>query len=296
MNGFLLIDKPAGMTSFDLVRKIRYLSGEKKTGHTGTLDPDATGLMIVLIGRATRAESLLNYDSKSYDAEMILGMATDTEDISGTIIDKKDIPESLNEADIKEAVLSFIGEYDQIPPMYSAKKINGKRLYDIARSGKTVERKSCRVKINSIDKIIVNNNRISFSVTCSAGTYIRSLCRDIGAGLGLPACMSCLRRTSVGRFDISDAARLDSLKDISDLEENIRPVGDLFMNYEAVTVLPEAYKYLMNGNRMYPEELGIDRKYPAGTVVRVYRDGDSDISALYTLDDTGEYKALKMFI
>lgn len=296
MNGFLLIDKPGGMTSFDLVRKIRYLSGEKKTGHTGTLDPDATGLMIVLIGRATRAESLLNYDSKSYDTEMILGMATDTEDISGTIIDKKEIPDSLREDEIIDAVMSFIGVYDQIPPMYSAKKINGKRLYDLARSGKTVERKSCRVKINSIDKIIVSGNRISFSVSCSAGTYIRSLCRDIGVRLGLPACMSYLRRTSVGRFDIKDAVKLDELKDVSVIDENIHPVGDLFPDYEKVTVSPEAYKYLMNGNRMYPEEIGINKIYPAGTVVRVYRKGDSDLSALYTLDTTGEYKVLKMFI
>lgn len=214
--GILNINKPEGLTSHDVVVKLRKLLKIKKVGHTGTLDPQATGVLLICIGKATKLSNLLSSKNKGYTAGMKIGITTDTQDIWGNILEKKECS-NLNIEQIKEAFLHFTGEINQVPPMYSAVKHKGKRLYKLAREGYIVERTPRKVTINSIEKISYKEDaypEIIFKVSCSSGTYIRTLCEDIGKYLGYGACMFSLVRTKIGSYTIEDAVTLEKLSEV----------------------------------------------------------------------------------
>jgi len=219
MNGVVNIYKEKGYTSHDVVAIIRKRLGRVKTGHTGTLDPQAEGVLPICIGRATKLADYLMATDKSYRAELILGTTTDTDDHTGQILST--CPVNYSEAAIQQAVAFFEGTYMQMPPMYSALKVDGKKLYELARKGKTVERKAREVKISSIAILEINQNRIWMDVDCSKGTYIRSLCADIGQKLGCGGCMGDLIRTKSGSFTLEGACRLDEFN-----AEHIIPVEE----------------------------------------------------------------------
>ena len=191
VNGILNVYKEKGYTSHDVVAKLRGIVGQKKIGHTGTLDPDAEGVLPVCLGRATKVCDMLTEKDKTYEAVLLLGKETDTQDISGTVL-RVGETEGLTQEQVKDCVMSFVGEYDQIPPMYSALKVNGKKLYELAREGKTIERKSRKVEIKEIRILEMALPRVRMEVSCSKGTYIRTLCHDIGEKLGCFGCMESL--------------------------------------------------------------------------------------------------------
>lgn len=249
MNGIILVDKPQDWTSHDVVAKLRGILHERRIGHSGTLDPLATGLLVVFVGRATRAVEFAEADSKEYIAGLRLGIATDTQDISGNIISCCDaIP---SRETVICAVNSFVGEIDQIPPMYSAIKVGGKKLYELARRGESVERKSRRISINSIDVVGEYGDDILLKVSCSKGTYIRTLCHDIGEKLGCGACMSSLRRTAAGVFSIENAHGIEEIQAAAasgDLQKLLLPLDTLFAQYPVLTVNENRTKRLKTGN------------------------------------------------
>lgn len=264
--GVLPVNKPAGMTSHDVVYKIRKLYGTKKVGHTGTLDPDARGLLIILIGRAAKAAEFVTAGKKVYRAGLLLGLTTDTEDTTGNVITQCDnIPS-------KEAVLAtaekFKGEIMQVPPMYSALKINGQKLCDLARKGITVEREARPVTIYSLTAD-GDGRDYTLDVCCSAGTYIRTLCADIGAKLGCGGVMSALFRTQTGGFDISQSHTLEELGEMSQEKRDalLIPTEKLFEELPKIT-LPAFYERLAkNGAEIYQKKIGTH--FPVGTLVRV---------------------------
>lgn len=249
MNGIILVDKPQDWTSHDVVAKLRGILHERRIGHSGTLDPLATGLLVVFVGRATRAVEFAEADSKEYIAGLRLGIATDTQDISGSIISRCDaIPARKT---VICAVNSFVGEIDQIPPMYSAIKVGGKKLYELARRGESVERKSRKISINSIDVVGEDGDDLLLKVSCSKGTYIRTLCHDIGEKLGCGACMSSLRRTAAGVFSIENAHGIEEIQAAAasgDLQNFLLPLDTLFTQYPVLTVNENRTKRLKTGN------------------------------------------------
>lgn len=249
-SGIVCIDKPEGFTSFDVVAKLRGIYETKKIGHTGTLDPMATGVLCVCVGKATKAVELLTAHDKRYVTTMLLGRSTDTGDITGETIDEA--PVDLTEDKVKEVILSFVGEYEQIPPMYSAKKVGGRKLCDLAREGKVVERKPVLIKLSDIVIEKINLPEVTFSVSCSSGTYIRVLCEDIGKKLGVPSTMSYLRRLKVGNFDLDDSFgfdELNNLKEAGRLEESLLKIDDAF-SYKRV-ILPKSFDIpLKNGAKI----------------------------------------------
>ena len=202
MDGIINVYKEAGFTSHDVVAKLRGICRQKKIGHTGTLDPQATGVLPVCLGSATRACEMLTDRTKEYVAELLLGQITDTQDTTGTVLEEREV--TVNEEQVREAVNSFVGGYDQIPPMYSALKVNGKKLYELAREGKEVERKARHVDLPAIDILSIDLPVVKFRVECSKGTYIRSLCADIGEKLGCGGTMKSLVRARVGEFRLAD--------------------------------------------------------------------------------------------
>ena len=210
IHGIINVYKEKGFTSHDVVAKLRGIVGQKKIGHTGTLDPDATGVLPVCLGKATKLCDLLTDKDKTYEAVMLLGMTTDTQDVTGRILEERST-ETLTADKVREVIRSFIGDYDQIPPMYSALKVNGKKLYELAREGKVVERKARPVKILDIRIIEMDLPRVRMEVSCSKGTYIRTLCHDIGEQLGCGGCMESLIRTRVSVFQIKDAKTLEEI-------------------------------------------------------------------------------------
>lgn len=269
--GVLPVNKPAGMTSHDVVYKIRKLYGTKKVGHTGTLDPDARGLLIILIGRAAKAAEFVTAGKKVYRAGLRLGVTTDTEDTTGKVLTQcDDIPP-------KESVLAaaekFKGEIMQIPPMYSALKVNGQKLCDLARKGITVEREARPVTVYSLDAD-GSGRDYTLDVCCSAGTYIRTLCADIGAELGCGGAMSSLFRTQTGGFDISQSHTLEELTEKSQEERDalLIPTEKLFEDLPCI-MLPAFYERLArNGAEIYQKKIGTH--FPVGTLVRIHgKDG-----------------------
>ena len=211
VNGILNVYKEKGYTSHDVVAKLRGIVGQKKIGHTGTLDPDAEGVLPVCLGRATKVCDMLTEKDKTYEAVLLLGKETDTQDISGTVL-RVGETEGLTQEQVKDCVMSFVGEYDQIPPMYSALKVNGKKLYELAREGKTIERKSRKVEIKEIRILEMALPRVRMEVSCSKGTYIRTLCHDIGEKLGCFGCMESLLRTKVSRFELKSSLKLSEIQ------------------------------------------------------------------------------------
>lgn len=242
-DGIIIIDKPEGVSSFSAVARIRRLFGERKVGHTGTLDPLATGVLPILVGRAVKASDYLLTADKHYIATLKLGIATDTEDITGEVISRsEDIP---SEARVREVVASFIGSYEQTPPMYSAIKVGGKKLYELAREGRTVEREARTVTIENILVEKISDDEYTLDVTCSKGTYIRTLCADIGARLGSFGTMKTLRRAEAAGYTLSDAIPLDALEEMSEEQrlKRLLPTEVIFGKYRAVQ-LPDFFSRL----------------------------------------------------
>ena len=294
-SGIINVYKEKGFTSFDVVAKLRGILKTKKIGHTGTLDPDAEGVLPVCIGRATKVCDILTDKDKVYEAVVLLGVETDTQDTSGEIL--KELPVTVSEECVKEAILSFVGDYAQVPPMYSALKVNGKKLYELAREGKTVERKARNVQIFSIEILEMNLPRVRMSVHCSKGTYIRTLCHDIGAMLGCGGCMEKLLRTKVGVFELQDTlklAEIDELAKAGAVEEKIISVDELFEDYTKVWTTPEFDVVVHNGNRVKKRML--QEKLPANTEsLRVYYSKSEFIGIYEFSKERGDFKPVKMF-
>lgn len=218
MDGILVVNKPAGITSHDVIDIIRKKMNMRRIGHTGTLDPMATGVLIILIGKATKLSKILVQDEKEYVATLFLGRRTDTQDSAGRVLEERSVTK-VDIEEIKKVFKNFLGEIEQVPPMVSSKKYNGRKLYELARQGKSVPRESRKVTIREIEILDFNLPEIVFRVRCSKGTYIRTLCEDIGRSLGYPAHMSALVRTRAGRFLLEDACGLDSFN-----ETDIQPI------------------------------------------------------------------------
>lgn len=282
INGIVNIYKEKGYTSHDVVAVLRKVVGQKKIGHTGTLDPDATGVLPVCLGRATKVCELLTDHDKTYEALLLLGKTTDTQDISGEVLEERN-PGDLTEEEVCSCIESFIGEYDQIPPMYSALKVNGKKLYELAREGKTVERKSRRVQIHGIRILEMNLPHVRMKVDCSKGTYIRTLCHDIGEKLQVGGCMEELERTKVGRFLKEDAVRLDEVRQKMEQGEGAElftPLDQIFAELPAVTVTDAKAWMSYNGNDL-PERFLLEKEeWTDGQEVRVY-DSRKNFIGLY---------------
>ena len=282
INGILNIYKEKGYTSHDVVARLRGIFGQKKIGHTGTLDPDAEGVLPVCLGRATKVCDLLTDKDKTYEAVLLLGKETDTQDITGTVLKECD-PSEITEETAKKCIESFIGEYDQIPPMYSALKVNGKKLYELAREGKVVERKSRKVQIYDIRIKEMKLPRIRIEVSCSKGTYIRTLCDDIGVKLQVGGCMEELERTKVGRFLKEDAVTLDEVRQKMEQGEGaglFTPLDQIFAELPAVTVTDAKAWMSYNGNDL-PERFLLEKEaWTDGQEVRVY-DSRKNFIGLY---------------
>ncbi|WFR54917.1 tRNA pseudouridine(55) synthase TruB [Anaerocolumna sp. AGMB13025] len=257
INGIINVYKEKGFTSHDVVAKLRGMVKQKKIGHTGTLDPDAEGVLPVCFGNATKLCDMLTEKSKTYEAVLKLGIVTDTQDITGSVLNS--FPVTADRDQITKTILSFIGEYDQLPPMYSAIKVNGKRLYELARAGKEVERETRRVRISDIRILEFNeaDHEVRISVDCSKGTYIRTLCHDIGERLNCGGCMKTLLRTRSGAFALSDSLKLSQIQVLIDqdkLTDILMKPEDMFPNYEKVVVLEEFTKNIYNGNSFRLEQ------------------------------------------
>ena len=282
IHGIINVYKEKGFTSHDVVAKLRGIVGQKKIGHTGTLDPDATGVLPVCLGKATKLCDLLTDKNKTYEAVLLLGKTTDTQDITGEVLEEKST-EALTEEKVREAIEGFIGDYEQIPPMYSALKVNGKKLYELAREGKVIERKARPVKILDIQILEIDLPKVRMEVSCSKGTYIRTLCHDIGEKLGCGGCMESLIRTRVSTFRIEDAKTLDeieTLKQEGKLAELLVPIDAMFPFYPKITVKDDWKAFAKNGNpldlKMLKEACGQDEE----TQVRLY-DESGKFIAIY---------------
>lgn len=263
MDGVIILNKPKGKTSHDCVGFVRRLTGTKKAGHTGTLDPLATGVLPICVGCATKASELLMCGNKSYTAELVLGKTTDTLDCGGTVL--CEMPVDFNEEKIRKCIMSFVGKSEQLPPMYSAIKKDGKKLYELARQGISVERERRKIEIYSIEILNMSkeNNSAEFSVDCSKGTYIRSLCSDIGAKLGCGAYMNALTRTKSGSFSLDDSFTfedLQALKENGNLSDALIPVDKLF-DYPKITVDSRQKGFIINGVRTRYKGLDEGRLY-----------------------------------
>lgn len=252
-SGIINVYKEAGYTSFDVVARLRGILNIKKIGHTGTLDPDAEGVLPVCIGKATRVCDMLTDKDKVYECTLLLGVETDTYDLSGRILEKKDV--SCNEEEVLEVLSHYIGDIYQVPPMYSALKVNGKKLYELAREGKEIERKARLVTIYSLDVLDMHLPEVSLRIHCSKGTYIRSLCHDIGQELGCGGTMKSLLRTRVGIFSITDARKLNEIEKIKEngnIDNILLPIDQVFENYNTVFLIAdeEAIKHAINGAKI----------------------------------------------
>ena len=246
MNGIVIVDKPQGWTSQDVTARLRRVFNTRRIGHGGTLDPMATGVLPVFVGRATRGVEFFEHAEKTYEAVLQLGITTDTEDVTGTVLEKR--PVALTEQEFLNILPQFRGEIRQIPPMYSALKINGQKLCDLARQGKEVERKPRTITIHKLECLEFSGEAARLLVHCSKGTYIRTLCKDIGEALGCGGCMASLRRVTAGEYTIEEAVPLQELLDTENPEQYLRQVDTMFRNRPAVTLTPNQEKRCRNGN------------------------------------------------
>lgn len=298
MDGILNIYKEQGFTSHDVVAKLRGICKQKKIGHTGTLDPDAVGVLPVCLGKATKVCDLLTDKDKTYEAVLQLGVVTDTQDMSGEILSKQEV--SVSRDEIEEAVMSFVGDYDQIPPMYSALKVNGKKLYELAREGKVVERKARRITIHEIEisKINMEQKTVTMTVSCSKGTYIRTLCHDIGEKIGCGGAMATLKRTKVSSFMIQDSLTLSEVEELvkeGTIEEHLVKVDSLFASLPAVTVSKKYQKYVDNGNKIQISFLTEPVRTSPNQEFRVY-DEDQRFVGIFEAENRKTLKPKKMFL
>lgn len=246
MDGIVIVDKPQGWTSQDVTARLRRVFGTRRIGHGGTLDPMATGVLPVFVGRATRAVEFFEHAEKTYETVLRLGITTDTEDMTGTVLTEENV--SFTEEQLQETLAAFRGEILQVPPMYSALKVNGQKLCDLARKGKTVERQPRPITIHELTLVERGENTLRLRVRCSKGTYIRTLCKDIGEKLGCGGCMESLRRVAAGEYAIDEAVPLQTLLDTEEPEKYLRGVDTMFRNYPAVTLTANQETRCRNGN------------------------------------------------
>ena len=246
MNGIVIVDKPQGWTSQDVTARLRRVFDTRRIGHGGTLDPMATGVLPVFVGRATRAVEFFEHAEKTYETVLLLGKRTDTQDVTGRVLEER--PVSLSLADVEAVLPQFRGEILQVPPMYSALKVNGQKRCDLARKGQQVERKPRPITIFELTLLSFEENRLRLRVRCSKGTYIRTLCDDIGAALGTLGCMESLRRTQAGDYSITEAVPLETLLETDSPETYLRGMDSMFTRYPAVTLTPNQEKRCRNGN------------------------------------------------
>ena len=303
ITGILNVYKEAGFTSHDAVAKLRGILRQKKIGHTGTLDPAAEGVLPVCLGQATKLCDMLTDEDKSYRTVLLLGVETDTQDTTGKIV--RTAPAAADEDAVREAVLSFVGGYDQIPPMYSARRVNGKKLYELARAGLEVERRPSRVEIFSIEIEEIALPEVTMTVRCSKGTYIRTLCHDIGARLGCGGCMKQLVRTRVGGFRVEESLRLDEIADMvreaggpDGLGAHLHSIPSMFPGLPGVRTKEQADRLLHNGNPLSAEDFVFAEgaAAPAPERVLVF-DSAGDFCGLYRMNGgAGRYKPEKMFL
>lgn len=296
INGILNVYKEKGYTSHDVVARLRGILHQKKIGHTGTLDPDAVGVLPVCLGRATKVCDLLTDKEKEYEAVLLLGRSTDTQDTTGAVLTERQV--DADEERVREAVASFVGVYEQIPPMYSALKVNGKKLCDLARAGIEVERKPRRVEIFSIQILEMALPRVTMRVHCSKGTYIRTLCHDIGEKLGCGGCMESLMRTRVAEFQVKDALTLDQVEALhktGQLQKQILPVDQIFYNLKKA-VVPEKYeKLLYNGNRLQARWFCREEQFASKERIRVYDEKNQFIGIYRYDEEKKDVKPVKLF-
>ncbi|MBE5035732.1 tRNA pseudouridine(55) synthase TruB [Gallibacter intestinalis] len=273
INGVVVVNKPQNWTSHDCVAVVRRVIGVKRVGHTGTLDPMATGVLPVCVGIAARINEYLDYDTKTYDCVMKLGIITDTLDIWGEVLEERPVPD-MDEAVIAETIMGFTGEISQIPPKYSALKVAGKKLYEYARAGQEVEIKPRKINIKhiSVNNIDLENKEISFTVECSKGTYIRSLCADIGEKLGCGACMSGLVRTKTGVFTLDDTVDIEAVKKMSreELVSKLFPTDYPLVQFGRVELSANRAKDFVNGKKIPKRDLTIVRESSRDDFYNVY--------------------------
>ena len=299
ISGIMNIYKEAGYTSHDVVAKLRGIVRQKKIGHTGTLDPDAVGVLPVCFGSATKLCDMMTDKDKEYEALMRLGITTDTQDMSGKVLSESVVNVGVSE--VESAIMGFVGGYEQIPPMYSALKVNGKKLYELAREGREVERHPRHVDIAYIRILSIDLPTARFVVGCSKGTYIRTLCADIGEKLGCGAAMAELKRTRVGGFRIEDSIKLSEVEELMQLgtyRDYVIAPDSVFGEYEGASVKCEAENALLNGNKLYPQQLSFDGRtlFADGDMIRVYN-GKREFKAVYTfVKSEGVFKPFKMFL
>lgn len=296
LNGVIIIYKEAGFTSHDVVAKMRGICKQKKIGHTGTLDPQATGVLPVCLGSGTKLCDMLTDKDKEYIAELRLGVETDTQDLTGQVL--KETVVQVSEQEVRDAILQFQGAYDQIPPMYSALKVNGKKLYELAREGKEVERKARRVQILEIEIIEMTLPVVKMRVACSKGTYIRTLCADIGEKLGCGGAMQSLQRTKVGNFTLERSltlSELEKLRDQNRLEEILFPVESAFAECPTLHVTKEFVKLIDNGNSFFPSQTVEKTVHKVGEWVKVCREDGTFVGVYAFEKDRKWYKPVKMF-
>lgn len=246
MDGIVIVDKPQGWTSQDVTARLRRVFGTRRIGHGGTLDPMATGVLPVFVGRATRAVEFFEHAEKTYETVLRLGITTDTEDMTGTVLTEENV--SFTEEQLQETLAAFRGEILQVPPMYSALKVNGQKLCDLARKGKTVERQPRPITIHELTLVERGENTLRLRVRCSKGTYIRTLCKDIGEKMGCGGCMESLRRVAAGEYTVDEAVPLQTLLETERPEDYLRTVDTMFRNYPAVTLTANQETRCRNGN------------------------------------------------
>lgn len=303
-NGVINVYKEPGFTSFDVVAKLRGILKQKKIGHTGTLDPDAEGVLVVCLGKATKLCSVLTDKDKSYEATMLLGKTTDTEDSSGKVLEQREV--TATEEQVRNAILSFVGEYDQIPPMYSAIKVNGKKLYELAREGIEIQRQPRKVVIHQIEILSMNLPYVTFRVICGKGTYIRSLCRDIGEMLGCGGIMDRLVRNSVFAAETGKTFTAEGALTLKEIEDNVKqnqihnyilPVDTMFPKLPKVQVTEEGNKKLYNGNLLTVKDFIENRMESVDGEQCLIYDKDGSFTAIYQFyEELHAWKADKMFI
>lgn len=297
LNGIIVIDKEPGFTSHDVVAKMRGICGQKKIGHTGTLDPAAVGVLPVCLGSATKLCGLLTEKDKEYEAELLLGVETDTQDTTGRILDRK--PVTVTSEQIGKCAAAFVGEIMQIPPMYSALKVNGKKLYELARVGVEVERQARPVTIHELEILEVCLPVVKLRVVCSRGTYIRTLCADMGKKLGCGGTMRFLRRTRVGGFSLEKAMTLGALEKLRDegrLQDALLPVDSVFPDCPALHVRDGDAGFLENGNALLAEQFRERAACEPEKWVRVYRPAGSFAGIYAYSAEKGRYMPVKMFL
>lgn len=246
MNGIVIVDKPQGWTSQDVTARLRRVYATRRIGHGGTLDPMATGVLPVFVGRATRGVEFFEHAEKTYDTVLLLGRTTDTQDVTGATLAEKAV--HLSPADIDRVLPRFRGDILQVPPMYSALKVNGKKLYELARKGQEVERQPRPITVFELTNLGFDGTRLSLRVRCSKGTYIRTLCQDIGDALGCGGCMEALRRVRAGEYGIEDAVPLEQLLESETPERYLRGLDTMFAHCPAVTLTANQEKRCRNGN------------------------------------------------